>query len=112
MIVVMDNGYATGGTFDKHYNELNGVLGFADSHLPEVIKRARITILAAPDLNLLTLTEQDLSANDMSVRMSRHFKVRVTPAQVSSLLERMRTPSDPLHRPNVPYRRAGAKRLA
>jgi L-asparaginase len=35
---------ATGGTFDKHYNELNGVLGFADSHLPEVIKRARITV--------------------------------------------------------------------
>jgi L-asparaginase len=30
---------ATGGTFDKHYNELNGVLGFADSHLPEVLKR-------------------------------------------------------------------------
>jgi L-asparaginase len=25
---------ATGGTFDKHYNELNGVLGFSDSHLP------------------------------------------------------------------------------
>jgi len=35
---------ATGGTFDKHYNELNGVLGFADSHLPEVIKRSRMTI--------------------------------------------------------------------
>ena len=35
---------ATGGTFDKHYNELNGVLGFAESHMPEVIKRARLTI--------------------------------------------------------------------
>jgi L-asparaginase len=35
---------ATGGTFDKHYNELNGTLGFAESHLPEVIKRSRITI--------------------------------------------------------------------
>lgn len=35
---------ATGGTFDKHYNELNGVLGFSDSHLPEVIKRARLTV--------------------------------------------------------------------
>ena len=34
---------ATGGTFDKHYNELNGVLGFADSHLPEVIARSRMT---------------------------------------------------------------------
>ena len=35
---------ATGGTFDKHYNELNGVLGFSESHMPEVIKRARLTI--------------------------------------------------------------------
>ncbi|MES2127732.1 MAG: asparaginase domain-containing protein [Pseudomonadota bacterium] len=35
---------ATGGTFDKHYNELTGVLGFADSHLPEVLARARLTI--------------------------------------------------------------------
>lgn len=35
---------ATGGTFDKHYNELTGVLGFADSHLPAVLARARLTI--------------------------------------------------------------------
>lgn len=35
---------ATGGTFDKHYNELKGVLGFGDSHLPEVIARSRMTI--------------------------------------------------------------------
>jgi L-asparaginase len=35
---------ATGGTFDKHYNELNGVLGFSESHLPAVVKRARLTI--------------------------------------------------------------------
>jgi L-asparaginase len=35
---------ATGGTFDKHYNELTGVLGFADSHLPEAIKRTRMTV--------------------------------------------------------------------
>ena len=34
---------ATGGTFDKHYNELNGTLGFADSCLPAIIQRARIT---------------------------------------------------------------------
>ena len=41
---------ATGGTFDKHYNELIGTLGFADSHLPEVIKRARMTIPVALDI--------------------------------------------------------------
>lgn len=35
---------ATGGTFDKRYDEIAGKLDFAESHLPDVIKRARITI--------------------------------------------------------------------
>jgi L-asparaginase len=35
---------ATGGTFDKHYDEIAGKLGFADSHLPGIITRARITL--------------------------------------------------------------------
>jgi L-asparaginase len=35
---------ATGGTFDKHYDELTGKLGFGDSHLPGAIARARITL--------------------------------------------------------------------
>jgi L-asparaginase len=41
---------ATGGTFDKHYNELTGVLGFSDSHLPDVIKRTRMTVPVALDV--------------------------------------------------------------
>jgi L-asparaginase len=35
---------ATGGTFDKHYDEIAGKLDFAQSHLPEVIARSRITV--------------------------------------------------------------------
>lgn len=35
---------ATGGTFDKHYDELAGKLGFSDSHLPAVITRSRMTL--------------------------------------------------------------------
>lgn len=35
---------AAGGTFDKHYDEIAGQLGFAESHLPEIIKRARLTV--------------------------------------------------------------------
>jgi L-asparaginase len=46
---------ATGGTFDKHYNELNGTLGFADSHLPAAIARARITVPV--ELELLPLLD-------------------------------------------------------
>src|SRR6266571_3768430 len=53
---------ATGGTFDKHYNELTGVLGFADSHLPAVIARSRMTVpVALETLPLLdSLDMQDV----------------------------------------------------
>lgn len=33
----------TGGTFDKHYDEIKGELTFRDSHLPDIIKQVRIT---------------------------------------------------------------------
>ena len=35
---------ACGGTFDKHYDEIAGDLGFRDSHLPAIVKRARLTM--------------------------------------------------------------------
>jgi len=35
---------ATGGTFDKHYDEIAGKLSFGPGHLAEVIQRARITV--------------------------------------------------------------------
>ncbi|HWT71432.1 MAG TPA: asparaginase domain-containing protein [Oxalicibacterium sp.] len=35
---------ATGGTFDKHYDEIEGKLGFDNGHLPHVIRRARMTV--------------------------------------------------------------------
>ncbi len=35
---------ATGGTFDKHYDELTGKLGFGESHLPAVLARTRMTV--------------------------------------------------------------------
>jgi L-asparaginase len=54
---------ATGGTFDKHYNELNGVLGFSESHLPQVIARSRMTIPVAlevlPLLDSLDMQDTD-----------------------------------------------------
>ena len=31
----------TGGTIDKHYNELNGDLGFSETHIEEMLKQAR-----------------------------------------------------------------------
>lgn len=54
---------ATGGTFDKHYDELTGTLGFAQSHLPAVIARCRMTIPVAlevlPLLDSLDMQDAD-----------------------------------------------------
>ena len=54
---------ATGGTFDKHYDELTGILGFSESHLPQVIARTRMTIPVAletlPLLDSLDMQDAD-----------------------------------------------------
>lgn len=34
----------TGGTFDKHYDAIRGELTFKDSHLPAILKQARVTL--------------------------------------------------------------------
>lgn len=38
---------ATGGTFDKHYDEISGILGFTSSHLPDIIAHARLGLTVA-----------------------------------------------------------------
>ena len=43
----------TGGTFDKHYDELNGQLTFRDTHLPEILQAARITDPIEVEINQL-----------------------------------------------------------
>lgn len=54
---------ASGGTFDKHYDEIAGKLGFGASHLAEVIKRTRITVPVAlealPLLDSLDMQDAD-----------------------------------------------------
>jgi len=44
---------ATGGTFDKQYDELRGELTFKDSHLPTILKQARITAPIVLEINQL-----------------------------------------------------------
>ena len=54
---------ATGGTFDKHYHPLTGKLDFGDSHLPEVLRRARLAHMPAleclPLLDSLDMQDAD-----------------------------------------------------
>jgi len=46
---------ATGGTFDKEYDELTGRLFFQDTHVPEMLRRGRARL----DLELETVTMMD-----------------------------------------------------
>ncbi len=46
---------ATGGTFDKRYDEISGALVFGESHLPHILQRCRITA----DYRLQALTLMD-----------------------------------------------------
>ncbi len=43
----------TGGTFDKDYDEINGTLTFKDTHLPEILRRVRITAPVSLEINQL-----------------------------------------------------------
>jgi L-asparaginase len=36
--------FVTGGTFDKEYNFVNGLLYFKDTHIPEMLQRGRCTL--------------------------------------------------------------------
>lgn len=36
--------FVTGGTFDKHYDEITGRLVFTDSHLPEMLRLGRCRV--------------------------------------------------------------------
>jgi L-asparaginase len=53
----------TGGTFDKQYDELRGELTFKDSHLPSILKQARITAPIVLEINQLidSLYMQDVN---------------------------------------------------
>lgn len=47
--------YVTGGTFDKEYNELNGLLYFKETHLQEMLEKGRSNL----DLQIETLFMKD-----------------------------------------------------
>ncbi len=43
----------TGGTFDKHYDELRGELTFRDSHLPAILEQVRLIVPVELEINEL-----------------------------------------------------------
>ncbi len=57
----------TGGTFDKHYDEIHGSLTFKDTHLPEIMKFVRCTLPIELELNQLIDSLDMHEANRLQV---------------------------------------------
>jgi len=57
----------TGGTFDKHYDEIRGELTFKESHLPEILRLTRVTLPVEVELNQLIDSLQMQDENRASV---------------------------------------------
>ena len=57
----------TGGTFDKHYDEVRGSLTFTDTHLPEILRFTRCTVPIELELNQLIDSLEMLTANRLQV---------------------------------------------
>jgi L-asparaginase len=60
----------TGGTFDKHYDEIMGELTFKESHLPEILTRARVKVPVTVEMNQLIDSLQMQDENRRSVLLS------------------------------------------
>jgi L-asparaginase len=57
----------TGGTFDKHYDEIRVSLTFKDSHLPEILRFVRCTVPVEVELNQLIDSLDMQTANRMQI---------------------------------------------
>jgi L-asparaginase len=57
----------TGGTFDKHYDEIKGTLTFKDSHLPEILKQVRTTVPVKLEINQLIDSLDMQMSNRLSI---------------------------------------------
>jgi len=72
----------TGGTFDKHYDELNGELTFKDTHLPDILSASRCTIPMEVEINQL-IDSLEMCAGDRerileSCRRSAQERIIIT----------------------------------
>lgn len=72
----------TGGTFDKHYDEIEGALTFRDSHLPGILRQSRCTIdlhmEVAKMVDSLEMGEEDRKAILESCRQAEEERIIIT----------------------------------
>src|ERR1043166_5392409 len=79
MIIII---FATGGTFDKEYNELNGQLYFKDSHISEILRLGRskvdISLRTLMLVDSLEMTDTDRQLIIESCRRSKEDRILIT----------------------------------
>ena len=62
--------FVTGGTFDKQYDELRGVLSFKETHLPDMLRLARSRVDVSIE-TLMMIDSLDMTATDRALVVER-----------------------------------------
>ena len=74
--------FATGGTFDKEYNELNGKLYFKQTHIPEMLElgrsRVSVRIQALMMKDSLDMTTADRQMIAAACRQAKEQRIVIT----------------------------------
>lgn len=74
--------FITGGTLDKRYNELNGELYFAHTHVPEMLQQARCTLPVVTEQLLLKdsleMTDDDRKKIERACLAAAEDKIIIT----------------------------------
>ena len=74
--------FVTGGTFDKEYNELTGELFFKETHLPEMLNRARstldVTVRTLMMIDSLNMSDEDRELIAHQCRAAEEDKIIIT----------------------------------
>lgn len=74
--------FVTGGTFDKDYDELRGVLTFGETHLPEMLELGRcrldVSVRTLMMIDSLEMTDEDRSIVVEQCRRSAETQIVIT----------------------------------
>jgi L-asparaginase len=74
--------FATGGTFDKEYDEINGRLYFKDSHIPEMLRlgrsRVEVSVQTLMMIDSLDMTDADRALIVESCRQAPELRIVIT----------------------------------
>ena len=74
--------FVTGGTFDKQYDELKGVLSFKDTHLPEMLRlgrsRVEVSVRTLMMIDSLDMSDADRALIVEQCRQAAESRIVIT----------------------------------